>query len=741
MFMILRSNSFIVFTSGFLFLAGDSILFQACAQQANSSAGAIELSAINVQGGSEAQQLVLPDIEKLKIANDTGSLVGLTPLETPATVNIVTQSEMQQRGLTTLVDVYNSIPGVMSGNAPGTPGATSIRGFSGGAVGYMFDGVQAPDSQFMSRNFDSFTFDRVEVLKGPSSVISGNGALAGTINLVTKQPILGVNTGQAVLSYGSFDTLRFGADYNMAVGQNAAFRASGVYNQSNGYVDDTSSKTAALNLGATLVLSDRLTTTTSLDYFHDDLRTPYEGTPLIGLSAAVSPSSIVSAPNGLVLDRALRNRNYDVYDGKMESDTVWLRNRLEYELSDAWTLRNDIGYYRSDRNWENAEEFVFNSATGVFDRSAVLITHDQQVISEQLSARFDGKVGGMRHRFAVGVGYSNTEFSTERYFGMTTPMNPYDPARGFFPATTAENFGTRELLSSTVDVYSVFAEDAINITDKWLVVGGARYEAITLSQTTLDYNAVTLSGFDSDYESLSYRLGTVYEIAPGVALFAQFNKAAIPVGTLLLANVENARYELSTGTSIEAGIKSTFWDNRAVASASIFQIEQDNILTRDPTNPVLTVQGGSQRSRGLEAEIAVALTDHLKLTANVAYTKSEYTDLLDGDGVSLAGNRPTNVPDWSYFLMADYKVPSLPMTVSASVQYVSSFYTDTANTIEVAGHTVVDAWISYEVGPGTLRLRGRNLTDAFYGEWSGYNPQHIYLGAPRSVELSYSARF
>ncbi|GGF68470.1 TonB-dependent receptor [Azorhizobium oxalatiphilum] len=709
--------------------------------QAQQSEGTIELATVSVQAASAAEQLVLPNIEKLKISSETGSLVGLTPFETPASVDIVTQQEMQDRGLDSLVQVYNSVPGVMSGNAPGTPGATSIRGFSGGAVSYMFDGMQAPDSQFMSRNLDSFTFDRVEVLKGPSSVISGNGALAGTINLVTKQPILGRNTGQALLSYGSFGTVRVGADYNVALGQNAALRASGVYSQSNGYVDDTDTKTAAISLGATVALSDRLTTTTSLDYFHDDLRTPYEGTPLIAASAAISPTGVVSAPNGLVLDRALRNRNYNVYDGKMGSDSVWLRNRTEYELSDNWTIRNDLGYYTSDRDWSNSEEFMYNAGTGLLDRSAVLITHDQQVLSEQISARFDGALGGMRHRFAVGLGYTNTEFSTQRYFGMTTPVSPYFPDRGFFPPTTAANFSTRENLSSTVDTYAVFAEDAVNITDKWLVVGGIRYETIKIEQSTFDLNALSSAGFDADYESVSYRLGTVYEILPGTVLFAQYNQATIPVSSLLLANIDSAKFELSTGTSIEAGVKSTFWNNRAVASASVFQIEQDNILTPSAANPALTVQGGSQRSRGVEAELAIALTDQLKLTTNVSYTKSEYTNLLDSSGMSLAGNRPTNVPEWTYFLMADYKVPTLPMTVSASLQYVSSFYTNTANTIEVAGHTVVDAWISYDVGPGTLRLRGRNLTDAFYGEWSGYNSQHIYIGAPRSVELSYTAKF
>ncbi|GGC87983.1 TonB-dependent receptor [Chelatococcus reniformis] len=731
---------FTTFSVAAALLSGTSLT---CAQarQTDPGSGVVELPTISVQAGSPAEELVRPDIEKLKLANDTGSLVGLTPFETPASVDIVTQPEMQQRGLRTLKEVFNAVPGLMAGNDPATHSLATLRGFPGGAIGYMYDGIQLSGPQMLSRDYDSFNFDRVEVLKGPSSVISGNGALAGTINLVTKQPILGQNLSQGLLSYGSFDRLRMGGDYNVAVGENAAVRASAVFSQANGYIDDTDSRTAAVTLGATAALSDRLTTTFSLDYYHDAFRTPYEGTPLIARSAAISPSNIVSAPGGLAIDRALRNRNYNFNNGEMASDTLWLRNRTDYELTDNWTIRNDVGFYTAKRPWANSEAFTYNGATGLLDRSSDLITNDQQVFYEQISARFDGAIAGMRHRFAAGLAYNHTELLSERRFGEATPVSPYFPIRGFVPADTAANFPTRQNFNSRLDTFAVFAEDAINLTDKWLVVAGGRYETIRLDRSIFDLNTVAApQSFDQTYNSVSWRLGTVYEILPGTVLFAQYNQATVPVSTLLLSNISNARFELSTGQSAEAGIKATFWDNRAVASLSIYQIDQDNILTRDPANTALTIQGGSQRSRGIEAEIAVALTDHLKLTANASYIKAEYTELWSPAG-DLAGNRPVNVPEWTAFVMADYKVPGLPMTVSASAQYVGSFYADTTNTIEIDGHTVVDAWISYELGPGTLRLRGRNLFDAFYADWAADNPTQVYIAAPRSIELSYVAKF
>ncbi|WP_416193032.1 TonB-dependent receptor plug domain-containing protein [Nitrobacter sp. TKz-YC01] len=205
----------------------------------------------------------------LGIPNAAGSLVGLTPRETPATVNIITQQDMQEKGLRTMVETFNSVPGVMSGNLPGEPGVISMRGFSRAATGYAVDGVRAPDPLIVSRDFDTFSFERVEILKGPASVIQGVGALAGAVNLVTKQPKLGQAGAQGLLSYGSFNSLRTGIDINAPIGSNAAVRSTLSYGQSDGFINDTRSRKVGATTGGTLAPTDRLTFTGSASFFHD----------------------------------------------------------------------------------------------------------------------------------------------------------------------------------------------------------------------------------------------------------------------------------------------------------------------------------------------------------------------------------------------------------------------------------------------------------------------------------------
>ncbi len=695
--------------------------------------GPVVLDPVTVEGDAVPQELTEE--------NKTGSYVGLAPIETPAAVDVVTEEEIREKGLRNLIEVYNSAPGVTSGNLPGEPGVVSMRGFSRAANGYSVDGARAVDPLLVSRNFDSFNFESIEILKGPASVIHGTGALAGAINLVTKKPVEDEAFVEGLMSFGSFDTARVGAGVNQPLGTKAAARSTLSYSRSDGYVDDTDSETVGVTSGITVEASDRLSLSAAFDYFHDTFSTPYQGAPLLPRGTAIDPSDVVSTANGFVVDEALRDRNYNVADGLMKSDTFWFRTDATYDLGGGWKIANELSIFDADRFWANSEDFTFNAGTGLFDRTTTKITHDHRFWSDRATVSNDDEIAGMRNRFAAGYEFIATEFGSVRRFGNTTSVDPFAPSRGVFPDDTPANFATRQNFDSSVDTHAVFVEDALNVTDDWLVVGGFRYERIALERRIDDLNAGTVTSFDRTFHSTSWRVGSVYDLAPGTAVFAQYNQAVIPVTTLLLSNLARASFELSTGQSVEAGVKSAFWDDRLVATASVYRVEQEDILTRDPANPALTIQGGSQRSVGFEVDVTFAPTDNWRFGINGALLDAEFTELADGAGRSLAGNRPPNVPDHTVNAFASYRLASLPLTFRVDARHVGSSFTDNANTIEMARYTVFDAAAAYDVGGGTLTLRGRNLTDAFYANWSGYSATQVFIGAPRSVDLTYEIRF
>lgn len=670
----------------------------------------------------------------LDARTDTGSRLGLTARETPAIVDILSERQIAELGARTNVEALNRAPGVTSSLPATSPGAPTMRGFSGGAVGLLYDGMRVASPLIYTRASDSFMFERIEILKGPASVLYGEGALAGAINLVPKQAMLGLDQTEALVSYGSYDTTRLAGDVNLPLGERAAIRGVAAHGQSAGYVNDTDSEFLASSLSATFKPTDSLLLEFAADYSEDDYQTADLGTPLVPRAIARDPSSAATAPGDLVIDRALRKTNYNVTDAILDSDTLWLRSRVRWQISDALAFTNEFGSYRSDRRFVNSEIFDFNRTSGLLDRSTGIVTHDIEYTIERPTISGDVTIGGMRNRFAVGAEASSLSFSTRRYFAMTTSVDLFEPVRGTFPGGTSSLQPPNQ--QSDVDVTAVFFENALDLTSRWRVAGGLRHDWIDL-----DRLIVNSPKFNREYSALSYRLGSVYDLAPKTQLFAQYSKAVAPVGNMLSLSLANSRFDLTEGESVEVGVKSSFWEDRVDVTLAGYRLVQDDIITRDPANPALSVQGGRQSSRGVELSLSAALTSQLRIDANYTKLDARFDELIEAGGINREGKTPPRVPETIANLFAFYSFEALPVTVSAGLRHAGRFYTDNANTIRASGYTTIDAAVGYKVSFGEISIRGRNLGDEFYVDYSDVSSTQFQVGAPRTVEISLLASF
>lgn len=666
--------------------------------------------------------------------------LGLTERETPAAIEVLTQQDIQVQGLRTAIEALNAAPGVVSGNLPGSVGSVSMRGFHR-AVNYLYDGVRMPNSDAGVRNWDAWAFERIEVLKGPASVTSGEGALAGAINFVPRRPAPGQRSGEIFASLGSRESYRLAGDLNAPLGDKAAARADVAWARSDGWIDDTASRTFAGDLSVLLRPTERFTVTLSADYYEDRFSTAYYGTPLVAAAAARDPSGLVSGPAGLVLDKAMRQTNYAVDDGVMDSQSIWLRARAEYALGEGWTIVSDTSWYDADRLWRDSDDYSFNTATGRLDRATSLISHDHRFWSQRLHAAHDGQLAGRRNRFTLGAEVGGTDFFTVRRFGTTTSVDPYAPVHGLFPADTPANFSTRQNVWAEVVSKALFVEDAYNLTPDLLLVGGARLDKFSLDRRVLNATSGGATRYGQDYSPVSWRLGAVYNLLPKTQAYGQYTRAATPVSGVLFLSAINAAFKVSMGDSYEIGIKGLTFDDRLQLTASAYHIRQDDILTRDPVNPALTVQGGSQTSRGIEVSAEWAVTQDLKARLSGTVLDAKFDTLIEAGGVNRSGNRPANVPEKIADLLVTYAPRSLPLTFTGAVRYSGNFFTSNANTVKVDGHTLLDASVSWAAPFGVVSLRGRNLTNALYADWSGYSSYLVFLGEPRSVELSLLRKF
>jgi iron complex outermembrane recepter protein len=672
------------------------------------------------------------------------SRLGLTARETPATVNVMTFTEAQERGLGTTTEALTRVPGVSAANLPATF-ATSIRGFTAAAISTLYDGTRSTTSSMVMRNFDSWNFDRIEVLKGPASVLYGEGALAGAVNFVTKRPDFTRRRNEALVSFGSLRNGRaaFGTTGPFGNGDRAAYRADVVFSGSGGYIVDNDTRAVNISGAVDVKLTPTAMLSLSADHFRDDYSTGYWGTPLVSPSIARDRTDVISDSRGLVLDKNMREINYEATDAVLQSHSTWVRARLDWRLSSEWRLVNETYGYDALRDWRTFDTLGFDASRNLVTRTPSSITHDHQFYGNRLTLASDRRLGSRRNRLSVGVEANRNEFFMPRRFGTAMTIDPFSPVRGTFPAETSANFsGAGNFIdaNTTLNLASVFAEDAFSVLPGVTLVAGGRYDRFGIERRNQDHHTGLTDVYDHTFEPLSGRVGVVVDVARATQLFAQYTSAVAPVSTVPIISRTNAGFDLTTGRSWEWGVKSTLAGGRVELTAAAFQVRQNDILTRDPDNTNITIQGGRQSSTGGEISVSATLLPTLRIDASASLLKAQFDELIETGGLDRSGNVPANVPERTAGFWATYRFSQWPLTLSAGVRRQGRYFANNANTVRVSSYTIVDAQASWRVGPGDVTLRGKNLTNTFYVDWAPTANQML-IGMPRVVEAAYQFQF
>ena len=234
-----------------------------------------------------------PRADTLDAPNATGTTLGLTAKETPATIDTIDAKTMAERGYDHVEDTADTLPGVTSGGSPGDPVGLSVRGFTVNEISMLRDGVYLGPASMVNRPENSFNLQSVELLQGPASVLYGQGAVAGALNVVTKQPAFGPTTWDGAFSYGSFNTITAGVGVNTQLSDSIAVRLDLSRTSSSGYVHDDDPN--SLNFTGSLLwkMSDTVTLKLGLDVLHDNLPS-YYGTPLVPTADAPRPGGQAS---------------------------------------------------------------------------------------------------------------------------------------------------------------------------------------------------------------------------------------------------------------------------------------------------------------------------------------------------------------------------------------------------------------------------------------------------------------
>jgi iron complex outermembrane recepter protein len=648
----------------------------------------------------------------------TGSKISTPLIELPQSISVVTTQQMEDRGVQNIGEALNYTSGVVTqpfGNDPRFF-APIIRGFA--ATDSLYINGFRFIRDFGALAFEPYGFERIEVLKGPASVLYGQGAPGGIINLVQKRP--------------TFTEFR---NVEAEIGNNsryvAKFDVGGVYNEDVSYRMVGLGRLSETQMN--YVDDDRVYLAPSIS-FRPDADTSFT---LMGSLQYDKADSPVGLPQAGTLDGNPYGRiPPSLYLGEPDfNDSESWFGTIGYEFShrfnEAVEFRQNAQYTRLDFNYQNlyfsglgADNFTVARGPSVQDELTNSFGIDNQV-----ETKFE--TGALQHTALIGLDYRQNNLDRSSNFsGTALPINAFDPVYGT-PVTV--NPDGANLTNVDLKQTGIYAQDQIRF-DRLVVTAGLRQ----------DWSDLSNAGGSVDDDALTGRAGAVYLFDNGLAPFISYATSFNPITG---ETSDGALFKPSEGKQVEGGIKYQPAGWNSFITASLYQIEQTNVVANQavPDGGSLVreiTQTGEIRSRGFELEATASLTDGLSLVGNYTYSDVEITQ---GDDTVVAGiitatttgNRPANVPEHAAALWLDYAFQ--PGTVlegvslGGGVRYIGSRFGNNANSIDLPSATLVDLAIRYEKDDFKAALNVNNVADEEYVASCNFG---CFYGEGRSVIAS-----
>ncbi|MCL6250691.1 TonB-dependent receptor [Altererythrobacter sp. KTW20L] len=662
----------------------------------------------------------------------TGSRLGLSILETPATVNVVSGDDIRARGDMSIIDAATRAPGITNDANPGNAGLSfAMRGFSGqSSVMQLYDGVRLfPNNGSISFPTDPWNVERIEVLSGPASVLFGQGALGGVVNVIPRSPNAERYDGDAEIGFGSQDSFHIAAGAGGPISQALAFRADASYRQSDGYVDRGDSDNLSLSGALRFAPTSNFTLTLRND-FGSVNPMQYFGTPLIDGE----------------LDTSIRRENYNVSDATMRFRDNRLALTANWEVSDNVSINNTAYWLASNRKWRNLETYADNGNGTIYRADNYGIIHDVDQYGNQGYLTLRSDLGGsMRNDLVVGMDVSRVTLNYSHQFA-SVYQEDVVPITGFDPGLFLDTVGLLPRYHTRTTTWAIYVEDRLALSEQFSIVGGLRHEENKTGRWNWVYtdgvitgDAPALNGGNDAFKNLNsttWRVGAVYQPSENLSFYGQYATAVDPLGSLTTFATSAQQYQLTyaDGYQYEAGVKGLFMNGNGSFTLAAYRLVKQNLFSQTVVGGAIE-QVGQRSSQGIEATLDLALPAGFGLSANGTVLDANFDDFT-----GFEDNTPPGVPQTAANVELRWS-DSRRLSTRANLRYVGHRFTDNANAFRVPAYTVVDLGASYAVTSNlALDLRLYNLFDKDYATATYGNEQWI-LGRPRSFDVSLRASF
>lgn len=649
-------------------------------------------------------------------STSTATKMAMSLRETPQAVTVMTRQRMDDQAMTSITDVVQNTPGLYLSKADG-PGRPSFnaRGFDIDNV--MYDGLPSYyQGWLMGAQPNLAMFDRVEVIRGATGLISGSGNPSAAINLVRKRP---TRDAQVSLTggLGRWDDYRGEVDVSGALNDSGSLRGRvvGAYRDANSFRDEEEHDHGLFYAISEADLSENTTLAVGFSRQEDQTNLFWGGLP-IGVDGRHMDLSRSSYPGS------------DWENKELKINTLF--TDLEHRFDNDWKLR-----FSAMHSWQDglfSGTYLRRDSALDMYHQAFQARYDEDHDAFDLYASGPLELFGRTHEVVIGVSEREYDKVTHSYSG-----------GGMFAVNTPKPNFVRSGKSQEVTTQEgAYLTTRLSLADPLTLILGGR----------LDWYEYDNRDAEGDYKvtrNVTRYTGLVYDLDEHHSVYASYTDIFQPQSA---KDVSQKVLEPIVGENYELGIKGEYFDGALNASLAVFQIDQQNRAVTDYDAPLVcdgwycSKASGSVRSQGLDMELQGALTENWQVGAGYTYTRARYRH---DDDESNEGERfDSDAPEHLFKLTSLYHLPDQleKWRVGGTLYWQSRVYNDvdlpsgSIYRLEQGSYATVDLLAGYQVNEHLdLQLNVNNVLDRNYYSGIGYD---IYWGStdtygdPRSYLLT-----
>jgi iron complex outermembrane receptor protein len=617
------------------------------------------------KASEQPRDKVTGEITVIAPASRVGTKAETEILETPQAIVEVPGQVLEEQQVDSLADALRNVSSIQSTSFGGDYNEFSIRGFSADLDGnFRKNGVETTKfGEILNSNVE-----RVEVLKGPSSVLYGRLDPGGVINVVTKQP-QAVFHHNVQLRTGQYDYVegRFDSTGPLNGSKSLLYRLNASDETSGSYRDLVSSR----SLFASPVLTWLPTAQSRLNVEYEHRKDQGINDP--GLS---SPSRTFDALAGIPVHTFLGEKAAETHFGYDLVQTTY-----ENQLTSNWSLRSVLNRTRYNRDPNYISLGAFRPDGRTINRGINFREQDYTDNYGDVALGATFSTGPVHHRLDFGTDYQWTDLQERRFGGAIAPIDAFNPVQTGGPS----NLAVTSLSKQDFKMFGAYLQDQVRFRERLVLQLGARLT--DLDQKT--HNLLTDTRTKLSANEVSPQVGLVYLLRPSLSVYGSYSESFAP--TLFTDNQGNP-FDPSFGDQYEVGVKSELLQGRLLVTAAWFQLTRTGVVSffRDSTGTFVSVQGGTHRSRGEELDMVGRIGSRLDVIASYSH--------LDGyvvkDPAYAPGTPLGGAPRQKGSLWLNYRFES-GLGLGAGVFHMDERKAFLSSLAPIPGYTTADAAISY----------------------------------------------